>query len=221
MAKQLSMKRLAIDKANFAVVIAVSVAVFISVFSLVATKSLIEQSRYQAKVIDKKKIALVQLKKNVEEVNTLETSYKSFVLNPENILGGSPTGNGERDGDNARIVLDALPSKYDFPALTASLAKLLNEHKIDGISGLDEEVLHGEKANSSTPEPVEMPFTVNTDSSPDSVKSILELYERSIRPIKITKLTLLSVNGNVKSTVEAKTYFQPSKTFNVRTETLK
>ncbi len=136
MAVRISAKRLAIDKANSTVLIAVGIACFVVVLCSVAGKSLIDQMRYQSKVIGQKEDTLVLSKKNEKAAEQLKTSYQEFASRKENVLGGNSSGTADRDGDNARIVLDALPSKYDFPALTTSLEKLLtgNGFKLDSIT---------------------------------------------------------------------------------------
>ena len=119
-------KRALISKASSTMVVATAVAAFIFIFSAVASKALFSQAAYQNKVIAKKKQALATLKADISAVDNLNNSYKTFIGTPTNVLGGNPTGTGDQDGDNAKIVLDALPSKYDFPALTTSLEKLIS-----------------------------------------------------------------------------------------------
>src|SRR5882762_6204910 len=125
MAKTASTKRALIDKANSQVVIVTSIAAFILVFSMVATKTLISQATYQNRVIGAKKTAVKQLKADIKATDTLKSSYKAFVSTAQNAIGGNPDGTGQQDGNNTKIVLDALPSSYDFPALATSLDKLL------------------------------------------------------------------------------------------------
>jgi hypothetical protein len=115
-------KRALISKANSTMVIATGIAAFVFVFSAVASKALFSQASYQNRVITQKKKALSTLNGDISAVSTLKSSYKSFIGTPRNVLGGNPTGTGDQDGDNAKIVLDALPSKYDFPALATSVA---------------------------------------------------------------------------------------------------
>src|SRR5574338_279847 len=110
----ISTKRILIDKANSTIVLAVGIAAFLTVFSMVSSKALLSRRAYQSKVIELQEKARDQLNAN----------YQAFVDRPENIIQGSSTGKGERDGDNAKIVLDALPSVYDFPGLTSSLEKI-------------------------------------------------------------------------------------------------
>lgn len=224
MARKLSSKRIAIDKANATVVIAISVAVFVVVFSLLAGKALMDQRSYQSKVIGQKKTALKQLKKNVQEVDKLSSSYQAFAQETTNILGGNPKGNGPKDGENPRIVLDALPSKYDFPALATSLDKLLrdNNYSIDSISGNDDEISQSSNQSSTDPNFVEIPFGINVSTSGTGTKSLLQLFERSIRPIQIQKLTLTGASGQeLKIGIEAKTFYQPEKKFDIKVQAVK
>lgn len=221
---KISNKRLAIDKANATVIAAVGIAVFIVIFSIVAGKALMDQRAYQSKVIAKKKTALKQLKKNLQEVEKLNNAYQEFAGATTNALGGNPKGNGPKDGENPRIVLDALPSKYDFPALTTSLEKMLkdNNYAIESIDGKDEEVAQAKQPGNVAPKPIEMPFTVAVTTSASATKSLLELFERSIRPMQIEKLTISGSNGDaLKISIEAKTFYQPEKKFDVKVETIK
>src|ERR1700754_4779778 len=106
MANQTSIKRVLINKANARIVAYVSVAAFILVFSLVATKTLISQATYQNKVIGVKRKAVDQLKSDIAATDQLKTAYKAFNSTAQNVLGGNPTGDGPGDGNNAKIVLD-------------------------------------------------------------------------------------------------------------------
>src|SRR5688572_10565455 len=134
-------KRSLISKANSTIVIATSAAAFVLIFALVAGKSLAGQAAYQNRVIDAKQKALTQLRADLEARDSLAESYKDFVAADPNVLGGNPATTGGKDGDNAKLVLDALPSKYDFPALATSLEKVITEQNLGilGISGTDQE----------------------------------------------------------------------------------
>src|SRR5690348_7198228 len=119
-----SVKRIQIDKSQTTMLITAAVAGFFLAFMLVGGKALISQIQYQNTVIGKKKVAVAQLRANVQASTNLVNSYKAFVSTTQNVIGGNPQGGGAKDGDNSKIVLDALPSKYDFPALATSLEKL-------------------------------------------------------------------------------------------------
>lgn len=223
MAKNFSTKKIAIDKAYGTMVLAVGISAFVVVFSLVASKALYSQMRYQNKVSSQKEKALKTLKSNVSAADQLTTAYQEFSGATVNVLGGNPKGDADRDGDNPRIVLDALPSKYDFPALTTSIEKLLKDSgfNITTITGNDDEIAQGTANSSDNPQPIEIPFSVEVATSGQQGKTLMELFERSIRPIQVNKLVLNSQNGQLKATITAKTYFQPEKNLNVRSEVVK
>lgn len=218
-----SAKKIAIDKANAVILIAVAISTFVVVFSLVASRALYTQMRYQSKVSSKKEQALKTLQGNLLTVDELTNSYRAFAEETTNIIGGNPEGDADKDGDNPRIVLDALPSVYDFPAMTTSIEKLLQDNgfAISSITGSDEEIAQSEAGESENPEPVEMPFSVEVVTSDQRGKDILQLFERSIRPMQVNKLILESQSGDLKITVTGKTYYQPAKSLNVKSEVVR
>lgn len=237
MAMRTSAKRLQIDKANSSIVIAVSIAAFALTFSLVATKSLLARQSYQNKVIDAREQARDQLEANIDALDDLKSKYNEFASRQENIIGGNSFGNGERDGDNARIVLDALPSKYDFPALVSSLEKILvdRNYAIKSITGTDNEAAQNSpNTPGAAPQPaspssgtpgtgqssaggaVEMPFEISAESSYTGVLDLLGAFKNSIRPMYIQSVSLSATGGNnVQITIQGKSYYQPERTLNV------
>lgn len=214
-----SAKQLQIDKANATMVASIAIASFIVAFSLVASRALLSQRSYQSRVIAEKELAVKQLQDNIDAVDELVAAYQGFVGAEENIIGGSKDGTGERDGDNAKIVLDALPSQYDFPALTTSIEKLLgdNNYKIEGISGSDDEV-NQQDTGDPNPEPVEMPFSVSVVASHSRLGDLMKVFERSIRPIQVQTLELTTEEDGVHANIEAKTFYQPGKTLTITTK---
>lgn len=219
----ISAKRIALDKANTTTTIIVGVSVFISIFSLVAVKNLYSQMRYQSKVTSVKEKTLAQTKTNIKEEASLVNAYQNFSSTGENIIGGNPKGAGDRDGENAKIVLDALPSKYDYPALTSSIDKLLksNGFTLSSIVGVDQEATEASNSGGVNPQPVEIPFTLESTINANDGTKFLQLFEKSIRPIVVNKVTLTSKSGNVKVSLDAKTYYQPEKKMNITEETVK
>ncbi len=220
--KQPSAKKLQIDKANATMVIFLAVAAFVAVFSLVASRALLSQRSYQSRVITEKKKALTQLKANNEAVIELSKTYKIFVTSPENIIGGSSTGTGDRDGDNAKITLDALPSKYDFPALATSMEKILTDqnYTIDSITGTDDEIKQ-QTANSGEIKPVEMPFEISVRGGIDTTQGTIDLLRRSIRPMKIATITITATEQEINTSIKAVSYYQPQKTIRITTQVIK
>lgn len=210
--KRFSFKQLQIDKATTTIVFFTSAAVAILIFSTFSVKALLSQRAYQAKVIGQKEKAKKQLQANLTARDSLVASYQQFETRTQNIIGGNPTGTGENDGDNARIILDALPSKYDFPALTTSIEKLVAEAaqgvKIESINGVDDEI---NQANATSAVPVEIPFQLSVNGSYQGLQSLADGFERSIRPFNITALSLSGSDASLRMDISAKTYYQPEK----------
>jgi hypothetical protein len=217
-------KRALISKANSTIVVATAVAAFIVVFAGFASKALFDQAAYQNKVISTKKKALATLNADIAAVDSLKESYTAFVNTPTNVLGGNPQGTGDKDGDNAKIVLDALPSRYDFPALATSLEKLITGQglTIMGITGTDEEATQGEKQSSSDPQPVPMPYQVRVHGSYEGIKSLIDVFQRSIRPMQTQKIEISSGSqGAMEAIIDAQTFYQPEKNLNIKKEVVK
>ncbi len=220
--KAISTKQLLINKANAQMVLASAIAAFLVIFSLVASRALLGQRGYQARVITEKEKAVKQLKANVKAVGELATAYTNFESTAENIIGGNPKGTGDRDGANAKIVLDALPSQYDFPALATSLEKILTDpsYKINSITGTDDE-LNQQNTTSPTPVPIEMPFQITVSGAYGSMQNLVGTLERSIRPFQVSKLDFSGKDSNIQATVSAKTFYQPAKNLTIKTKEIK
>jgi Pilus assembly protein, PilO len=212
-----------IDKANTTIVAATAVAAFVVVFTLFAGKTLISQAAYQNRVISVKKKAVAQLQTDIQATNNLVSSYKAFVDTPQNVLGGNPNGNGPTDGDNAKVVLDALPSKYDFPALATSLEKLLTSQnvQIQSITGTDQELAQANDESSPDPQPVAMPFQVSVTGSYKSIQALVGAFGASIRPFQIQTMQFSGSDSNMTLVLSAQTYYQPEKVFSITKEVVK
>lgn len=245
MAVHVSVKRLQIDKANTQIVVAVGIAAFALTFSLIAARSLIMKQSYQNKVVSERKKALTQLDENIAAVDELKIKYADFVNRQENVIKGNSSGNGERDGDNARIVLDALPSKYDFPALASSLEKILvdRNYGILGIGGEDDEAAQNptgeddddddssssssssdddDEESDSVGNSVEMPFQLGASGEYRKMIDLLQVFGYSIRPMKILTVTMNAEEGsNVNLVITGTSYYQPERTLNITEEVVK
>lgn len=226
MAKKIdsSVKRLGINKANGQTLVLVIMASVVSVFCLVASHSLFSSNTYLNRVIAQENIADNQLKTNLAAVKKLQVSYNSFVSKTPNIIGGNPKGSGDNDGDSAKIVLDALPSSYDFPALTSSLEKILKQHnlKIDSITGTDDQIAQQTNLTSPKPVPVAIPFSFSVSGvSYDSVQDLVSVLQKSVRPIIVDNMTLTGDSKNMKLIITAHTYYQPAKNLTISKKVVK
>lgn len=216
-------KRGLVLKTNSTIVIVTAVAAFAIIFLLVASKTLLGQAMYQNRVAGEKKIALIQLKTDITASKALITSYNTFNGAAQNIIGGSPAGSGANDGPNSRIVLDALPSSYDFPALVTSLEKIIATRglSIQTIQGTDDEVAQLANQSSTLPSPIAMPFQITINGNYAAIQALINDFQNSIRPFQIQKETLSGSESNMTLTLTAQTYYQPAKVFNIGSKVVK
>ncbi len=219
MAKNLHQtKRIQVDKTQAMMLGLVIGASIITMFSLVASKTFLSQANYLNKVASEKEKAVKQLKANKTAVATLVASYKSFAAQNPNLIGGSGIGSGERDGDNGKLVLDALPSKYDFPALATSLEKLLTGYKINAITGTDDA---SAQATGSATKAVAMPFSVDIKSDYAGIQKLSATLEKSIRPFQVQSILLTGTNTNIQAVISANTFYQPEKDLKIGSKVVK
>ncbi len=223
MAQARSIKQNLINKANTTIVVVTASACFLIVFSIVASVQLVGQLSYQNRVIGAKKEALQTLKADIEATESLTTSYNAFINTSQNAIGGNPNGTGPQDGNNEKIVLDALPSSYDFPALATSLENILvsQAQAIQGISGVDDSINQAASQTSPSPVAQAMPFELSVKGSYDGMRNVVVALERSIRPIKVKTITMNGNKSEITMVVNAETYFQPQKSLKITTKVIK
>jgi hypothetical protein len=234
-----SIKHLQIHKANNMIFIAVGIATVVSVFSLLSAKALFGESNYQRKVLSARHTAVDKLKTNVDEAKKLKQQYDTFESQNPNIIGGkggldlaialskgqdqngTVTVNGQpitlstQDGDNAKIVLDALPSRYDFPALISSIEKIANlDHApLQSVVGTDESntgTQDGTTSNTSASQTDSqtLPFSITTQTDYSTAQTLVKDLERSIRPFDIIRFSIHGNGGSMSETIEANTNYQ-------------
>jgi len=235
MAINISLKRLQIDKANSSIVIVIAITVFITIFSLTSIKTLYSQMQYQDKVVTAKQQALNQLRVDDVANTKLIRSYLKFNdTKNANFIGGNPTGNSPPNVSNARLILDALPSKYDYPALTSTVQYLLSQSglNIDSIGGTDLQTTasSGDSATAglqdnapATPiagQAVAMPFNFSVDGPYANIQNLFNIFQRSIRPISLQSLELSGNQNDLTLTATAQSYYQPSTSFKITSEVI-
>lgn len=217
MATNTSIKHLQIDKAKSRILAVVSVAAIITIFSLFVTKSMLTKANYQRRVINEKHKVVNQLKDNIKSTKTLITQYKMFAEQNPNVLGGDISGIDNLDGDNARITLDALPSKYDAPALASSIEKLLLERNvsIQSIDVTDDQASNPDQAQAM---PVATPVSFSFEAGSDfkTSQQLIMDFERSIRPFDAITLELSGSDTSLRTKVSVTTYYQPAKSLSLK-----
>jgi hypothetical protein len=217
-------KRVAISKSNAQMVAVVAVASFVTIFCLVASKTILSENAYQQRVLDAKNKAHQQLLSNINAYSSLTQSYEKFVSKPTNVIGGQNGGNGSKDGNNAKIILDALPPSYDFPALTSSIENILlsNGLQVTDISGTDNQLNEQNNNSSPNPQPVSMPFSFTiSNTNYQAVGQLVTALQNSIRPISIDTMNVTGGGSDMSVTITAHTYYQPSKSLSITKQVVK
>ena len=174
---KITMKRVQIDKAKSNMLFVVTVSTIVAMFCLASAKSLINQATYQRKVLHERRVAISQLEKNLTTAGNLASQYKIFNSPSTNLIGGKSTADPNAqppDGDNARIVLNALPSIYDFPALISSVTKILNGQNIaiPSIGGADASASI-DNAPTTNPQPQTIALTIGGSSNINGVQRLI------------------------------------------------
>lgn len=215
MAKK-SIKHLQIDKDQTRMLTVIALAVVVVVFGLFGTKAMVTKGLYQRRALHARRQVVDQLKANVDAANTLFKQYGVFASEDINVLGGSATGSGSSDGDNAEIVLDALPSKYDAPALASSIEKILTDQNINisSLSITDDPAGNSDKPTAK-PQAMPVSFSFSGSSSYAGITKLLQTFESSIRPFDITTLQISGTDTNMQLTAGVTTYFQPAKSLDL------
>jgi len=220
-------KHVQISQTQSAMLATVIAATVVTIFCLVSAKALLSQAAYQRKVVNANHSAVKQLQANVSAAKQLVNQFNNVFEggSTANIIGGQNTTDPSAqppNGDNARIVLDALPSQYDFPALVSSVSKILNADGIgnQSVTGTDQSASVSNSAM-STPAPAQIQLTIGGAANYSAVKKFIEDLEHSIRPFDVTNLQLSGPQNQLIFTLTVSTYYQPAKSLTVVTKEVK
>lgn len=197
-------KRQLIEKSSTTVVISMAAAAFILTFSLVTLNFLWGLSEHNRRVISGKSEANHTLSENVDNIEPLQTSFNVF----------------EAGDIKSSDVLDALPSKYDFPALATTMESLAKRSGVElaSFSGDDEEQVAVQSETQPTPK--EMEFRVTVRGSYKDVQKFIDNLERTTRPIKVVAMEMKGSDESMTVNMNLVTYYQPATSLDVETRTV-
>jgi hypothetical protein len=193
-----------LDKKKTNSVTLLALSSFILIFGLFTSKELFGFFLYQNRVISAQKSSIANILGDQQVANNVENSYKNFVNQPSNIIGGSSSGTTPNSGNNAKIILDALPETYDFPALISSTQALIN------LSGVTIQSLTGTDQSLSliqSTQPTPIPITFSVSGSYSSIQNFLSVLNRSVSPIDILSIDMSGTDANLNVTVTAQMYY--------------
>ena len=221
-------KRQQIENAGRSMFIWVAIASVAVSVCIVTAQFLFQRWTYNNRVLTAKYKASDQLSKNITNAKQLQTAINDLVSNDD--LASVKTNT---DDPNTKSVLDALPSNFDATAWATSLQKAILSHSGVAIEGIDVPSQQDQTATAGSttptssaastadPTPQEMKFNVTVSGSYDKIRNMMLDLERTIRPIKVTALTLDGNDAAMTATVSGVTYYQPSKTASVKQEAVK
>lgn len=182
-------------------------AVLVSVF---ITKSLVGKIVHNGKVLDKKTAASKQLAANVEAVNALADKY--------NDLGGRVT-----------LVMDALPTKPDFPAIVAmteAMAGFSGVRLKSVNTALETPTVAANTAQTVvTPSGISTPlpfsYTVSVAGNYDNIIKFLSSLEISSRPVQVLSIAQSGTTTDQSVDIRVQTYYQAVADTSLKTEVVK
>ena len=206
-------KRDLIAKAGNSIFLAVAISSVVTAFSLVAINFMWDQAQYNSRVNASKELARNILRTNIANADSLKTSFTALDKE-DNIIPGQ--GNKK----NSAVILDALPRKYDFPALRTSIDKLtdLSGVKLASFTGNDEEAVA--IAKMAQPTPQEVPFSLTIDGSYKQIVKFMQFLGSTIRPMKIVQLRLSGTDSTMSASMDVVTYYQPAVDLKIETRSI-
>lgn len=190
-------KRTQIANANRAMFIWIAVVSALFGFAVVVSMFLIQMISFNEKVIKEKNNTIAVLKINNENIVALKDQIR--VLEASEILENLKVDSS----DNAlQVILDALPSDANSPALGSSLQnKLLDVNGVSidslnvvpviGVESLSADgSLEVETNSIDGVVQSEIPFSFSVIGSEEDLRTLLQNLEKSIRTIDITSMEI-------------------------------
>lgn len=217
-------KREQIKDSNKVLLIWVAIGSILISIAIVTSIFLVKQLFFNQKVIATKQESATQLRQSKEQAKELSSNIKKLRSDSNLKLAQSSSSKNNLD-----VVLDALPYDGDRISFGSSLQQVLltnigvGKFTIKADDTTEESAEGGEEAaveqigNTST-----IPFDFEVTGSVDDIVNGFKKLDRSIRPIKITKLEVeASGGGGITLKVSAVTYYQEKKTFQLQEKTVK
>ncbi len=207
-------KHVKIKNSSKIVYITIMVSAIVIAFSLAILNSLYGQWRFNERLHAEKERVLDKLETNLANAKSLKSSFASLEAAGEII----PGQNGR---PNSTVILDALPSRYDYPALATAMDVLAEESGVilDSFDGEDAETQA--EVSAVEPRPIEIEYTMSVTGSYDQINQFMQNIERSIRPISLSDVALSGKTTELRGAFSMITYYQPTVDLNVITRTFK
>jgi len=212
-------KRTQILKANRNMFLWIAGASALVGFALVASIFLVQKLVFNERVLIEKNNTISVLQANNAVMPELETQVRVLDTNAALIKSKA------KDNDQAiQVILDALPSEANSPALGASLQDVLlasipglviDSLQVDPVEGVESLAAPGVDTGGAvlgtTGTENQITFRFIVSGNQDALKAALVNLERSIRTIDITKLQIESQQTTQVMTVQGRAFFEPAR----------
>lgn len=207
-------KKAKIKQSSKTVFLTTMIAAAVVAFSLSFLNVLYGQWRFNERLHAEKEMVRDLLEDNIANAKELKQSFNA-------LEASAPIIPGQDDRPNSTVILDALPSRYDYPALASSISELAARSSVEllNFNGDDDEVDAIEK--SVRPEEQEIEYTINVQGDYTSILGFIANVENSIRPITLEKMSLSGSTAEMRATFAMITYYQPSVDLNITERTFR
>lgn len=221
-------KRTQIAKANRMMFLWIAIGSVIVGAALVVAIFLAQKLIYNERVLAEKDKTATTLRANNDIVADLEAEIR--VLDTNTALAFLKS---KEEDQSVQVILDALPSSANSPALGASLQnKLLagidgltvESLQIDSVVGvevLSNESVQDASATESDSEFNQITFQFSVTGSQEALRSVLLNLERSIRTIDVLSLRIESQESTQLMTVQARAFYEPAKKIELGTKVVR
>lgn len=194
-------------------------------FALVGAIFLTQMLLFNERVLQEKDRTIAILKTNNENIPELESQILVLDTNKElAALKAVPT-------DQAiQVILDALPSYANSLALGASLQNkllvgipglVLNSLQVDPVVGIESLTGNDSIKNVLPDAQNEITFRFSVSGDEAALKQVLTNLERSIRTIDVTLIKIENQGLARALNVQARAFFEPARTVQLRDKTVK
>lgn len=199
-----SAKHVQINKASTQTFIVVAVAAVVVSMSLVLLNILWGNAKFNSKVHGRQEQARDQLIDNIAAVGPLQESFERLEIGAD-LIQGQP-----EDKKNSEVILDALPSRFDFPELAVSIDNLARQSSVTLTSFRGTDLGESALTSSPSPFPEQIPFIMDIEGSYQDITVFLSNLENSIRPIKVQSIEMSGIDSKLSISVTAETSYQPA-----------
>lgn len=212
-------KRQQIEVAGRTMFMWVAIAAIAVSFCLATGQYLFSKWDFNNKIIGKKNTAAQTLANNITNASKLKEEVDNLTANQD--LASIKT---DPNDPNTKSVLDALPTTFDPAALATSLQQVVLSRSGASIESItvppDVETSSDASASAKTGAQ-EIKFSLIATGTYDKIRSLMIDLNRTVRPMKLTTLTLNGSDNNLRASFEYVTYYQPAKSVKLGEEAVK